>query len=158
MRFAYWNPIGSHNELLTGRGWRVLAALLADVRSTCERYETVPVVVYIPHKMEVYGQFISDRSGRNVCKRLPQQLRSMNNTITAVRKITADLKLYLVDLTPDFRAAARAGRLLYYPFDTHWNPMGAKQAARLIATALQGIEENGIIQGSKASLASGRGG
>jgi hypothetical protein len=42
----------------------------------------------------------------------------------------------LVDLSPFFEAAARRGKMLYYPMDTHWNSDGREVAAATIAKIL----------------------
>ncbi|MFZ2880958.1 MAG: hypothetical protein WA009_15555, partial [Phototrophicaceae bacterium] len=43
----------------------------------------------------------------------------------------------LIDLTPAFEAAAAEERLLYYPYDTHWNQAGHDLAAQVIAEAIK---------------------
>jgi hypothetical protein len=42
-----------------------------------------------------------------------------------------------IDLTPALQARADAGDLLYYPYDSHWNPLGHEVAAAAVAEALQ---------------------
>jgi hypothetical protein len=140
MRFGYWNPTGSAEELLTTHGWIALRKILADFQVISYQQKIVPVIVYIPHKMEVYAELITGQSGLTFRKRLDRQLVLMDNSVTAFRRIAADLHIDLVDLTPAFREAARKGELLYYPFDTHWNLLGRQTAARLIGSKLRQIE------------------
>jgi hypothetical protein len=47
------------------------------------------------------------------------------------------LTLPLSNLLPVFAQHAAAGRLLYYPFDTHWNREGIQVAAEEIWHTLQ---------------------
>ena len=56
----------------------------------------------------------------------------------ALSAIAAELDLELIDLLPPFRKAARAGELLYHPYDTHWNSAGRQRAAEHMATRLPG--------------------
>lgn len=140
MRFCNWNPTVSAEELLTTHAWISLRKILADFRVISYQQKIVPVIVYIPHKMEVYAELITDQSGLSFRKRLDKQLVLMDNSITAFRRIATDLHIDLVDLTPAFRAFARKGELLYYPFDTHWNLLGRQIAARLIGGRLREIE------------------
>jgi hypothetical protein len=140
MGFWYWNPTGTPEELINKHEWTVLSTLLADFKAICFRHEITPVVVYIPHKMEVHAELISAKSGRTVRNRLAKQLVSNDNSVTAFRRITAELDIDLVDLTPVFREAAQKGALLYYPFDTHWNPRGRQMAAQFIAGKLRKLE------------------
>jgi hypothetical protein len=140
MRFCYWNPTVSAEELLTTHDWIALRKILADFQVISYQQKIVPVIVYIPHTMEVYADLITERSGITFRKRLARQIVSMDNSVTAFRRIAAYLSIDLVDLTPAFRAAARKGELLYYPFDTHWTLLGRQIAARLIGSKLREIE------------------
>jgi hypothetical protein len=149
MGFGHWNPTGTPDELLNRNEWVTLRMLIANFKGVCYQHEILPVVVYIPHKTEVYAEMISDQSGRNVRNRLANQLASMDNSVTAFRRITAELSIDLLDLTATFREAAGKGTLLYFPFDTHWNPRGRLMAAQLIANELRRLEARGRLTGCK---------
>ena len=140
MRFGYWNPTATAEELLAKHEWTTLRDILFEFKDISYQQKIVPVVVYIPHKMEVYGELITNQSGLEVRNRLTKQLVSMDNSVTAFRRIAAELNINLIDLTPAFRAVAIKGELIYYPFDTHWNPLGRQIAAQLITTRLREIE------------------
>jgi hypothetical protein len=142
MRFGYWNPTRSAEELLTTREWIALRKILSDFQDISSQHKIVPVIVYIPTKIEVFAQLITDQSELGFRKRLEKQAVQMDNSNTALRGIAANLNLNLVDLTPSFRAAARKGDLLYYPFDTHWNLLGRQVAAKVIGSKLREIENN----------------
>jgi hypothetical protein len=56
----------------------------------------------------------------------------------AVQKLVESRPGWLfIDLTPVFQARVDQGELLYYPYDSHWNPAGHELAAQAIAAALQ---------------------
>jgi hypothetical protein len=140
MCFGSWNPGESPEELINTRGFSTLRKLLADFRDICCQHGIAPVIVYLPHKMEIYADLVSDQSGRTVRTRLANQLAAMDNMVQAFRRTVDQLNLELVDMTTPFREAARKGVLLYYPFDTHWNPRARQMAAQLIASRLRQIE------------------
>jgi SGNH hydrolase-like domain, acetyltransferase AlgX len=59
-----------------------------------------------------------------------------NMEATMVR-VSNGLHIKLASLTPIFEAAAKEGKFLYYPFDTHWNSTGREIAAAFVASILR---------------------
>jgi hypothetical protein len=57
--------------------------------------------------------------------------------VTAITTLAQRIELPLINLLPAFEQQAEAGRLLYYPFDSHWNGEGIQAAAASIWKALQ---------------------
>jgi SGNH hydrolase-like domain, acetyltransferase AlgX len=55
--------------------------------------------------------------------------------------LAKQLNIPFIDLCPVFEASARDGKLLYYPFDTHWNSEGREVAAAFVAKTLRGRVE-----------------
>ena len=55
----------------------------------------------------------------------------------AITTLAQQIELPLINLLPAFEQHAEAGRLLYSPFDTHWNGAGIQAAAEYIWQALQ---------------------
>ena len=51
--------------------------------------------------------------------------------------LSTALNLELIDLSPAFESAAKDGRFLYYPFDTHWNSEGREVAAAFVVETLR---------------------
>jgi hypothetical protein len=136
MSFAYWNPPATAERLLDSGEWRALRNIVLEFKEESLRHGITPVLVYLPHKMEVYGELVSDQSGAEVRERLQQQLAHPDNSVQAFRALSEAVQVPLIDVTPRFRAAAREEHLLYYPFDTHWNPAGRELAAKIIAEEL----------------------
>jgi hypothetical protein len=54
----------------------------------------------------------------------------------AMIRLCENLQITLIDFAPWFDSLAKKGDLLYYPFDTHWNPEGRESAAAYIAGKL----------------------
>src|SRR4029078_6600136 len=52
-------------------------------------------------------------------------------------RLSSELHIKLASLTPVFEAAAKDGKSLYYPFDTHWNSTGREIAAAFMTSVLR---------------------
>ena len=136
MRFNYWNRLMPAEELLKTEEWKAIGQLLKDYQRIATEHGIVPIVVFIPDKLEVYGAQYSRCSGANILRKIETQLQFENNSHDALVTLIDEIKLPFVDLLPVFRSLAKAGEVLYYPFDTHWNLEGRRVAAKLIAASL----------------------
>jgi hypothetical protein len=136
MRFKYWNqPLGTA-QLLESEEWQAIRQVLNDFRQAASDHGTVPVALFIPKKVEVYGAFHSRRSGEHFRHQVSEHLRFENNSHDAFMTVAEQAGIHTVDLLPVFRRLAREGKVLYYPFDTHWNPLGRRTAAEILAASL----------------------
>jgi hypothetical protein len=136
MRFLYWNAPQSTQELLGSSGWRTLRSLLMDFRQISRENSGIPLLAYIPTKLQVYGRHATPKSGRRFLARLQQQLTHETNAEEALERIGQDLGIPTISLLPGFSQKAEQGELLYYPFDTHWNSAGRQAAAEIVASFL----------------------
>jgi hypothetical protein len=136
MRFNYWNRSMPTEELLRTEEWKAIGQLLKDYQRIAAQHGIVPVVVFIPNKVEVYGSQYSEHSGANFLRQIETQLQFENNSHDAFVTLIDEIKLPFVDLLPAFRSLAKKGEILYYPFDTHWNLEGRRVAAKFIAASL----------------------
>ena len=123
-------------ELLRTEEWKAIGQLLKDYQRIAVEQGIIPIVVFIPSKVEVYGAQYSRRSGANFLRQIETQLQFENNSHDALVTLIDEIKLPFVDLLPRFKALAKAGEVLYYPFDTHWSLEGRRVAAKLIAASL----------------------
>jgi hypothetical protein len=123
-------------ELLRTEEWKAIGQLLKDYQRSATQQGIIPIVVFIPNKVEVYGAQYSGHSGANFLRQIETQLQFENNSHDALVTLIDEIKLPFVDLLPAFRSLAKAGEVLYYPFDTHWNLEGRRAAAKLIAASL----------------------
>jgi hypothetical protein len=132
MRFGYWNSLKTTDELLETEEWKAIGKFLNEYERLAAQYDIEPLVVFVPTKIEVYGSQYLETSGKQFLEKIKTQLEFENNSHEAFLRLVKATKLRFVDLLPEFRAKARAGQLLYYPFDSHWNVEGRRIAAALI--------------------------
>jgi hypothetical protein len=137
MVFGYWNPDGSAEQLLATTEWQALHALLTEFHDLCRASGILPVLLYIPTKSQVYGEYATARSGRRFVQAAARQHLIRTNMVAALTTLAQQVELPLINLLPVFEQHAAAGRLLYYPFDTHWNGEGIQAAADYIWQELQ---------------------
>jgi hypothetical protein len=137
MVFADWKPEGSAEQLLATEEWQALHALLTEFQHLCQAYGILPVLLYIPPKSQVYAEYATARSGRRFLQAAVRQRPVRTKMVEAVTTLAQQVELPLINLLPHFERQAEAGKLLYYPFDTHWNPEGIQAAAGYIWHELQ---------------------
>jgi hypothetical protein len=137
MRFTYWNQSLTTQQLLQSEEWQAIRQILQDFGRLAAEQGAVPVVLFIPKKIEVYGAFHSPRSGHNFLQRVSEHRRFEQNSHDAFLALAKQAGIRAVDLLPVFRTFAEDGKVLYYPFDTHWNPLGRRTAATILASLLR---------------------
>ena len=137
MVFIRWNPEGSAEQLLATAEWQVLHALLTEFQHLCRASGILPILLYIPTGSQVYAEYATARSGRRFLQAAARQHPIRTNMVAAITTLAQQVELPLINLLPYFEQQAEAGKLLYYPFDTHWNGEGVQAAAEYIWQALQ---------------------
>ena len=137
MVFGDWNPEGSAEQLLATEEWRALHALLTEFRDLCRASGILPVLLYLPTKSQVYAESYLPHSGRRFLQAVARQHPIRTNMVEAITTLAQRGELPLINLLPYFEQQAEAGRLLYYPFDTHWNVEEIQAAAEYIWQELQ---------------------
>jgi SGNH hydrolase-like domain, acetyltransferase AlgX len=116
--------------------WQALEQILQDFITICLENHVTPIIVYIPMAAHIYAQYSTEESGVNWLTIRDEQILAKANAVGAMITLCDELGLSLVDLSPSFEAAARQGKMLYYPMDTHWNSDGREVAAATIAKVL----------------------
>jgi SGNH hydrolase-like domain, acetyltransferase AlgX len=137
MVFGGWNPEGSADQLLATEEWQALHALLTEFQDLCWASGILPVLLYLPTKSQVYGEYATEHSGRRVLQAVARQWPVRTNMVEAITTLAQRVELPLINLLPHFEQQAEAGNLLYYPFDEHWNVAGIQAAAEYIWQELQ---------------------
>ena len=132
-----WKPGGSAEQLLSAGEWQALHALLTEFQHLCQAYGILPVLLYIPTKSQVYAEDATARSGHHFLRAAARKRPVRTNMIEAISTLAQQVELPLINLLPHFERQAEAGKLLYYPFDTHWNTEGIQAAAEYIWHELQ---------------------
>jgi hypothetical protein len=133
MAFTYWNQHVSSGELLERDEWKRIRAVLHQFKSVAAEHNIVPLVMFIPSKIEVYGHLFREESGKRFLMKVGDQLKFEMNSSEALEAICKEEGIGLVNLLPRFKTLARQGNVLYFPFDTHWNRSGRKAAAQEVA-------------------------
>jgi hypothetical protein len=113
-----------------------LGRILAEYKKLAAGNGIEPIFLYIPDKTHIYAEYSTFRSGRAWLEIRRSQIFAKLNLEAAVRETVEDLGIRYLTLTPVFEEAARSGKLLYYPFDTHWNSEGRELAAEWVALQL----------------------
>jgi len=137
MVFGDWNPEGSAAQLLATAEWQALHALLTEFHHLCRASGILPVLLYIPSKSQVYAEYALPHSGRRFLQAAARQHPIRTNMVAAITTLAQQSELPLINLLPYFEQQAEAGKLLYYPFDTHWSGEGIQAAADYIWQELQ---------------------
>jgi len=143
MRFAYWNQPLTTKQLLESQEWQAIGQVLKDFQRLAAEQGTVPVVLFIPKKVEVYGSLHSRQSGHNFLQHISEHMRFENNSHDAFLVLAEQVGIRVIDLLPAFKLSAEEGKVLYYPFDTHWNPFGRRTAADILAASLRELSPAG---------------
>jgi len=136
MYFNYWNQHATSTELLEREEWKRIRAIIADFKALAMQSMMVPIVVFIPTKLEVYGSLFDQHSGSRFLSRINDQLQFEMNTSESLEAVCQEQRLQIVNLLPSFKTLARQGEKLYHPFDTHWNLTGRRIAAELLAKSI----------------------
>jgi SGNH hydrolase-like domain, acetyltransferase AlgX len=134
--FRHKNYSQSTDEMLRSTAWQALKQILHDFNTICLENHITPIIVYIPMAAHIYAQYSTEESGANWLAIRDEQILAKANAVGAMITLCDELRLSLVDLSPSFEAAARQGKMLYYPMDTHWNSDGREVAAAAIAKVL----------------------
>jgi hypothetical protein len=137
MVYGDWNPEGSAAQLLATVEWQALHALLTEFHDLCRAYGILPVLLYIPSKSQVYAEYVTPHSGHRFWQAAARQRPIRTNMVEAITTLAQQVELPLINLLPYFEQQTEAGRLLYYPFDTHWSGEGIQAAADYIWHELQ---------------------
>jgi hypothetical protein len=135
--FFYKNRSQPADEALNAEVWKELRNILLEFKATSAANSITPIIVYIPTAAHIYAEYSTDESGENWLRRRQEQVAAKANTEKAMSTLAKEINLELISLTPTFEASAAEGKLLYYPFDSHWNSEGREVAAVHVAQSLK---------------------
>jgi hypothetical protein len=123
-------------KIRSSREWHALTTILEEFKAVATANGIVPMVVFIPTSAHIYAEYSTAQSGANWLRLRDAQASGRANIEKSMILLTEELGLRLIDLAPAFDRAAAEGKLLYYPFDTHWNSEGRQVAAEVVAEAI----------------------
>jgi len=135
--FHYRLDTRGAKDLLQDAAWGELKNILTQLRQIALDSNIVPIVIFIPTKTHVYAEYSTMDSGEHWLKIRAAQIAAKGNTEAALFQLCRDVDVRFISLTPVFERAAREGKFLYYPLDTHWNSEAREIAASLIARDLR---------------------
>jgi hypothetical protein len=138
--FAYRNDLRPPDKIQSSPEWQALTRILQEFKAVSNANGIVPVVVFIPTAAHIYTGYSTAQSGVNWLRIRDAQMRARANVEESMIRLTRELQIRLIDLVPALDLAASNGRLLYYPFDTHWNSEGRQVAAEVVAKAIEPSE------------------
>jgi SGNH hydrolase-like domain, acetyltransferase AlgX len=124
------------DQIQSSPEWHALTTILKEFKDVATANGIVPIIVFIPTATHIYAAYSTARSGANWLRLRDAQVKGKANLETSMIQLTRELDLRLIDLVPAFDRAAAEGKLLYYPFDTHWNSEGQQVAADVVAAAI----------------------
>jgi hypothetical protein len=134
-----WIPVINDRQL-EHPGWKPIVVALESGARRLRQLEIALVVVFVPTKITVMGDFTSfDDWSR---ERLPPRLRVPESLsmATQLQAVCERLDVVYVDTTDALRARAAAGELVYYPSDIHFSPHGHEVAGQEIVDAIRHIQ------------------
>ncbi len=107
------------------QGWQLACACLLEARRAAEAAGARFAVLLAPSKEETYWDRLP-----------PRRAEAAGDVRSPSRRMAAFCRqqgIPCLDLGPIFASAGRAGQMLYFATDVHWNPAGHALAARQIA-------------------------
>lgn len=136
----------------------MLAEITRQASTTCRAFIFIPTKeqLYYPYIYETERQWIRGIGQRQAVnaegwlylESAPFEqteeagfIASTTDQRDALRELTEKNGWYFIDLLPAFEQAVAQGKLLYYPYDSHWNPEGHALASDVIADFMQNMPE-----------------
>lgn len=117
--------------------WELTLGLLEKWQKEALDESAQPVLLLIPSHLQVYPEIWNCAVRQYDLRPEDFNPRYPNNRLKDFCKAR---NLAVIDLLPDFRTAAEAGKSLYYKRNPHWNREGHYLAAKVIARELSGID------------------
>ena len=133
----YKNNRRPTDEIIRSPEWKELKNILSQFKAVSIANGITPIILYIPIAAHIYAYYSTNDSGENWLKIRDEQIAEKDNVENGMISLTGELGTELIDLSPVFEDSARRGKLLYYPFDTHWNSEGRQVAAEFVAQVLR---------------------
>ena len=119
-------------------GLEVTLQALSIAGNLCRENDIQLVVAFAPSKFRVYGDLCRFEAGS--CVKTWEVNRLPGILLSSIQKHSPAIAV--LDLTPSLREAAKTGRMLYYPDDTHWSPDGHRVVAATLVEFLQSARPN----------------
>jgi hypothetical protein len=111
-----------------------LARIQGEADAITRQNDVRLVFLFVPTSFRVYHKLAAcaPKSECAIDDELPKRVAAMLANVSE--------RIYYVDLTPAFRAAAAKGQQTYRPDDTHWAPAGHRLAAEVTSEVIASIK------------------
>ncbi len=122
-------------------GWKPIVAALKQGSRQLKQLRISLLVVFIPTKLTVMGQFIRfDDWSQEKVNRLPAlRIPKHMSMATQLKGVCDELDVVFVDTTEALEAKAADGELVYYPLDSHLTPLGHEVVSRLVVDTITDV-------------------
>ena len=127
----------SKDDLNKSREVRKLREVLRELKIVSEANKIIPVILYIPSQIHVYGSYTTQSSGVNWLAQRAGQMNNKDNIEHIMGELSDELNLDLISLSLPFGKEAKDGKILYYALDPHWNAEGRELAAEVVSTIMK---------------------
>ena len=141
--FTYKNDERTPAELLQLNEWRILRELMLEFKNIATENRIVPMILFFPTKAHIYAEYSTSESSTHWLTIRERQIAAKANVEMALRTLCRDLGIELISFSSAFERAASHGKMLYYPFDSHWNAEGRQVAATVLAARLGANAKDG---------------
>lgn len=113
-------------------------AILSYIKTLLSRNKNLYVFI-APDKNKIYGEFFPD----TVQKVRPDE---QSRTYDMIRLIRSETGVPVIYPYAELREAKKAGALLYYKHDTHWNPLGGYYGFRALVREMNKTRPFPVLQ------------
>jgi hypothetical protein len=140
------------DEILQTQEWRELRKILLNFKDISLKNHIMPIIVYFPTAAHIYASYSTNQSGRNWRAIRDEQIAARSNMENAMERLSQQLHIDLISISPTFDRAAKEGKLLYHRLDTHWNSEGKEVAADFVAGTLKSKYLGPVRKSTKTEL------
>jgi len=114
-------------------GWEVMIGSLFRMKELCEENNIIPIVLLIPDKMTVMHDFVDFEPQTQEILAQHPPIEPQESLGFYLARQCEELQMNFVDATPALYEAAKTGKLVYLPMDTHLSPQGHHIVAEELA-------------------------
>jgi hypothetical protein len=123
--------------------------VLREAYAVTHREGIAFIVAFIPLGFRVYRDVVQCTESQCAESDLNDLPKRLGRAVAEISKT-----IHYIDLTPSLAAAARRGRLVYLPDDTHWSPEGHQVAAEALAAAIRPLVRKAVTPKGVTAAAS----
>lgn len=125
---------------------RDLKNIFEEFKRLSEEYSFVPVILFVPTATHIDLPFVLPETFKGGRASLQKQIESRNHVAQIVGQLSLETGLRWIDLSDYFEKLTSEGKMIYYPWDTHWTSEGKQSAAEEIVRALKHWQTNALSQ------------